>query len=497
MTGRLTTLLRLVAIAMCVSVAAVFITPVNQAWAAGACARNGKPLAEGTYTKTSGFGPRGNSMHRGVDLAGSEGTDIFAALDGTVAAAGPASGFGQWIVVDSQTPGGLVSTVYGHMYPDGVLVRQGTSVKAGDHIAELGNNGQSTGPHLHFEYWEGGRLSHGQAIDPSFLLNASAPSADSLAVQQVSAAADCQTGVLKPGLVPQEFVPWLLKAGALCQGITAPLLAAQLEAENGFRHGATAPVSSTGAQGPAQFMPGTWKTWGKDADSSGPPPDVNSIPDAVMAQGALMCENYRLCADGISSGSIVGDPVALAVAAYNAGFGAVQRNGGMPSGGDYTTQTQPYVKKIMQRAKAFEAAPWAGGAPQLTTPTTPTTPGKITIVGAASEFKGKRWVWGGGSVDGPTRDGFDSAGLVFYAVVGGTSGKVVLPRTADEQWNIGKEVPLAQVQPGDLVFSGWDRHDRPSHVGIAVGNGQIIHADPDRGVVIADFYPESRARRVT
>ena len=115
MTGRLTPLLRLVAIAMCVSVAAVFITPVNHAWAAGACARNGKPLAEGTYMKTSGFGPRGNSMHRGVDLAGSEGTDIFAALDGTVAAAGPASGFGQWIVVDSQTPGGLVSTVYGHM----------------------------------------------------------------------------------------------------------------------------------------------------------------------------------------------------------------------------------------------------------------------------------------------------------------------------------------------------------------------------------------------
>jgi cell wall-associated NlpC family hydrolase len=494
MTGRLTIPPRLVAIAMCLSMIAVFITPANQAWAVGACARSGKPLAEGTYKKTSGFGPRGNSMHRGVDLAGSEGTDIFAAMDGRVVQAGPASGFGQWIVIDSQTRTGLVSTVYGHMYPDGVLVRRGASVRAGDHIAEVGNNGQSTGPHLHFEYWEGGRLNQGQPVDPSFLLSASAPAADSPAIQQVSAAADCQTGVLKPGLVPPAFVPWLLKAGAICQGITAPLLAAQLEAENGFRHGSTAPVSSTGAKGPAQFMPATWKTWGRDADGSGPPPDVNSIPDAVMAQGALMCENYRLCADGIANGQLAGDPVALALAAYNAGFGAVQRNGGMPSGGEYTTQTQPYVYKIMQRAKAFEAAPWAGGAPQISVPT---AQGKATVVGAASEFKDKRWVWGGGSVDGPSRDGFDSAGLVFYAVARGTSGKVVLPRTADEQWNVGKEIPLVQVQPGDLVFSGWDRHDRPSHVGIAVGNGQIIHADPDRGVVIADFYPESRARRVT
>lgn len=495
MAGRLTIPMRLVAIALCVSVTAVFIMPAHQARAVGACVRSGKPLADGTFKKTSGFGPRGNSMHRGVDLAGSDGTDIFAAMDGTVAAAGPASGFGQWIVVDSPTRTGLVSTVYGHMYPDGVLVRQGAAVRAGDHIADMGNNGQSTGTHLHFEYWEGGRLSSGQPVDPSFILdNPPPPSADALAVQQVSAAADCQTGVLKPGLVPPEFVPWLLKAGALCQGITAPLLAAQVEAENGFRHGATAPVSSTGAQGPAQFMPGTWRTWGKDADGSGPPPDVNSIPDAVMAQGTLMCENYRLCAGGVADGSLAGDPVALALAAYNAGFGAVQRNGGMPSGGEYTTQTQPYVYKILQRAKAFEASPSFGGMPQLSVPT---ARGKATIDGAASEFKGKKWVWGGGSVDGPTRDGFDSAGLVFYAVARGTGGKVVLPRTADEQWNVGKEVPLAQVQPGDLVFSGWDRRNRPSHVGIAVGNGQIIHADPDRGVVIADFYPESKARRVT
>ena len=236
-------------------------------------------------------------------------------------------------------------------------------------------------------------------------------------------------------------------------------------------------------------MPGTWATWGKDADGSGPPPDVNSIPDAVMAQGALMCENYKLCTDGISSGSIAGDPVALAVAAYNAGFGAVQKSGGMPSGGDYTVQTQPYVYKIMQRARAFEASPSFAGTPQIQAPTVQTG-GNQAVVEAALKFKGTKWVWGGGSADGPTRDGFDSAGLTFFAVSRGTDGKVVLPRTADEQWSVGKELPLDQVQPGDLVFSGWDigtprlgesfgnRRVRPSHVGIAVGNGQIIHAAP-------------------
>ena len=173
-----------------------------------------------------------------------------------------------------------------------------------------------------------------------------------------------------------------------------------------------------------------------------------------MAQGALMCENYKLCSDGISSGSIAGDPVALALAAYNAGFEAVQRNGGMPSGGDYTIQTQPYVYKIMQRARAFEASPAFAGTPQIQVPTVQTG-GNQAVVEAAIKFKGTKWVWGGGNADGPTRDGFDSAGLTFFAVSRGTDGKVVLPRTADEQWNFGKELPLDQVQPGDLVFSGW------------------------------------------
>ncbi|WP_237707847.1 peptidoglycan DD-metalloendopeptidase family protein [Hoyosella subflava] len=81
-------------------------------------------------------------------------------------AAGPASGFGNWIIIDHTIDGKPYSTVYGHMWDDGVAVQVGDTVTAGQHIGEVGNNGQSTGAHLHFEVWEGGRLAGGTETDP-------------------------------------------------------------------------------------------------------------------------------------------------------------------------------------------------------------------------------------------------------------------------------------------------------------------------------------------
>jgi len=105
--------------------------------------------AEGRFT--SGFGARWGGSHLGIDIANSIGTPIVAAADGVVIEAGPASGFGLWVRI--QHDDGTI-TVYGHM--EDYSVREGERVKAGEQIARIGNRGQSTGPHLHFEVWDEG-----------------------------------------------------------------------------------------------------------------------------------------------------------------------------------------------------------------------------------------------------------------------------------------------------------------------------------------------------
>jgi murein DD-endopeptidase MepM/ murein hydrolase activator NlpD len=95
---------------------------------------------------TSGFGARWGSAHQGLDIAAPIGTPIRVPLAGTVISSGPASGFGLWVRV--RHADGTV-TVYGHINRS--LVRVGEQVEAGQEIAEVGNRGQSTGPHLHIE----------------------------------------------------------------------------------------------------------------------------------------------------------------------------------------------------------------------------------------------------------------------------------------------------------------------------------------------------------
>ena len=114
---------------------------------------------------TSGYGARWGTFHYGIDLAAPMHTPEYAAADGVVLRAGSASGFG--LVVHILHENGDV-TVYGHM--DEILVSPGQYVDAGDTIALLGNTGQSTGPHLHFEVRKGGE--NGRRVDPIGWLNA-------------------------------------------------------------------------------------------------------------------------------------------------------------------------------------------------------------------------------------------------------------------------------------------------------------------------------------
>lgn len=100
--------------------------------------------SRGTYT--SSFGMRWGRMHNGIDIGAPIGTPIYAALDGVVSFSGVEDGYGNMIKIDH---GNGIETFYGHC---SVLnVSKGRAVKRGDKIAEVGNTGNSTGPHVHFE----------------------------------------------------------------------------------------------------------------------------------------------------------------------------------------------------------------------------------------------------------------------------------------------------------------------------------------------------------
>jgi murein DD-endopeptidase MepM/ murein hydrolase activator NlpD len=108
---------------------------------------------------TSCFCARWGTFHYGIDLAGPFDTPEYAAEDGVVLRAGPATGFGLAIYILHAD--GYV-TVYGHM--DVIKVSVGQFVQAGQTIALEGARGEATGPHLHFEVHQGGE--YGTPIDP-------------------------------------------------------------------------------------------------------------------------------------------------------------------------------------------------------------------------------------------------------------------------------------------------------------------------------------------
>ena len=103
------------------------------------------------YRLTSKFGYRWGRMHYGLDLACSTGTPIKASDGGTVIFSGYSGSYGN--VVKISHGNGYV-TIYAHCSK--LLVSSGTKVYQGQHIANVGNTGRSTGPHCHFEIQKNG-----------------------------------------------------------------------------------------------------------------------------------------------------------------------------------------------------------------------------------------------------------------------------------------------------------------------------------------------------
>ncbi|HVQ94359.1 MAG TPA: NlpC/P60 family protein [Mycobacteriales bacterium] len=283
--------------------------------------------------------------------------------------------------------------------------------------------------------------------------------------------------------VPDEVLAVLRPAlvGNGCPALTESLLAAQLFQESGFNPQATSPV---GAQGIAQFMPGTWPGVGRDENGNGvasPWEPEDAIPAAARYD----------CAIAKQVAAVPGDAAGLMLAAYNAGPGAVLQFNGIPP----FQETQNYVRAILDRAATWAVspglvgvgvgpAPLPGGAQiELTN-----NPLIDTAVAWATGQIGS-WYHFGGTCTEPFSEVIakrcDCSSLMqqAYAHAG-----IALPRTAAMQSRVGAAVPPAEIQPGDLVVTvGADGTvARPGHIAMYVGSGYVVEA-PFEGVQVHYF----------
>jgi len=110
---------------------------------------DGWPLKQGRVS--SKFGWRGRRMHKGIDIAASKGTPIYAVEDGIVVRSKYARGYGRLIEIKHSD---MYTTRYAHNHIN--LVEVGEFVYKGEMIAEVGSTGRSTGPHVHFEVRQSG-----------------------------------------------------------------------------------------------------------------------------------------------------------------------------------------------------------------------------------------------------------------------------------------------------------------------------------------------------
>lgn len=121
----------------------------------------GRPITKGWTS--SYYGKRTDpfsgklAMHKGMDFAGKEGSEIIAVAGGVVTWAGDRYGYGVLVEINH---GNGYTTRYGHNAD--LMVEVGDSVKKGQAISSMGSTGRSTGPHVHFEV-----LKNDRQINPS------------------------------------------------------------------------------------------------------------------------------------------------------------------------------------------------------------------------------------------------------------------------------------------------------------------------------------------
>ena len=194
------------------------------------------------------------------------------------------------------------------------------------------------------------------------------------------------------------------------------------------------------------------------------PLSLGMVTDQVDAINALVDGGFSSALSAASS---------LAAAAEDSGPTVSNAAVGLPTALVVGEQS-PTAQAGAPEAQALVNGPMAPVSP-ATSPGQASTAGGPTgaeAVSVAERYLGVPYVWGGASPS----TGFDCSGLVQY--VYGQLG-VSLPRTSQQQATVGAPVPsLADAEPGDLLFfPGTDgTAESPGHVGIYIGNGEMVDA---------------------
>jgi murein DD-endopeptidase MepM/ murein hydrolase activator NlpD len=104
-------------------------------------------------------------VHQGQDVLASEGQSVVAPLPGTVVTTGYQARGAGWYVAEQASDG--LSFFYAHCQAGSLAVAAEQTLRAGQSLCRVGQTGDATGPHLHFEVWVGGwRVGSGYPIDP-------------------------------------------------------------------------------------------------------------------------------------------------------------------------------------------------------------------------------------------------------------------------------------------------------------------------------------------
>jgi cell wall-associated NlpC family hydrolase len=254
-----------------------------------------------------------------------------------------------------------------------------------------------------------------------------------LAIDPSQAFTDIPDGpsVLALSSIPPAYLTLYLSAARTCPGLSWSVLAGigTVESDNGQSNapGVHSGANRAGAEGPMQFLPATFREYAVDADRSAALTPYNPS-DAIYTAAAM------LCANGASTGTHAG--IRHAIFAYN--------------------HSTAYVRDVLTWVARY------------------TVPGPSTAAEQAIAFAlrqvGKPYEWG---ADGP--NAYDCSGLVFaaYAVAG-----IAIGRTTFQWRQDGPVVPLADIEPGDLLFyPGSDgTPTNPGHVVMYLGGGQVVQA---------------------